>query len=45
MAWLAIHSGQEYLAREYIEAGLAKNAGNYHLVRLAQRLGIPIENA
>ncbi len=41
MAWLAIHSGQEYLARDFVEAGLVKDRGNYHLVRLAQRLGIP----
>ena len=41
MAWLAIHSGQEALAREYVEAGLAKDGGNSHLVKLAQRLGIP----
>ena len=40
MAWLAIHSGQEALAREFVEAGLTKDSGNYHLVRLAQRLGI-----
>lgn len=40
MAWLAIHSGQEALAREFVEAGLAKESGNYHLVKLAQRLGI-----
>lgn len=40
MAWLAIHSGQEALAREFIEGGLAKDGGNYHLVKLAQRLGI-----
>jgi len=40
MAWLAIHSGQEFLARDYVEAGLVKDGGNYHLVRLAQRFGI-----
>lgn len=40
MAWLAIHSGQESLARDYVEVGLAKDGGNYHLVKLAQRLGI-----
>ena len=40
MAWLAIHSGQEGLAREYVEAGLSTDGGNYHLVKLAQRLGI-----
>ncbi len=41
MAWLAIHSGQEALAREYVEAGLAMGAGNYHLDKLARRFGIP----
>ena len=41
MAWLAIHSGRESLARDYVEAGLAMDGGNYHLVKLAQRLGIP----
>lgn len=41
MAWLAIHSGQESLAREFVTAGLVKDGGNYHLTNLAQRLGIP----
>jgi TolA-binding protein len=41
MAWLAIHSGQEALAREFVEAGLAKDGGNYHLIKLAQRFGMP----
>lgn len=41
MAWLAIHLGQESTAREYVEAGLAKDGGNYHLIKLAQRFGIP----
>lgn len=41
MAWLAIHSGQEALARDYVEAGLSKDAGNNHLVKLAQRFGMP----
>ncbi len=40
MAWLAIHSGQEVLAREFVEAGLAVDSGNYHVIKLAQRLGI-----
>jgi hypothetical protein len=40
MAWLAIHAGKEMLAREFVEAGLAKDGGNYHVVKLAQRLGI-----
>jgi energy-coupling factor transporter ATP-binding protein EcfA2 len=37
MAWLAIHSGQESIARDYVEAGLRMEPGNYHLVRLAAR--------
>ena len=41
MAWLAIHSGQEALARDYVQAGLTTDGGNYHVVKLAQRLGIP----
>jgi hypothetical protein len=41
MAWLAIHSGQEELARDFVAAGLAKDAGNYHLNKLAQRFGMP----
>lgn len=41
MAWLAIHSGQETLARDFVESGLAKDAGNYHIVKLAQRFGMP----
>jgi len=41
MAWLAIHSGRESQARDFVERGLAKDGGNHHLVNLAQRLGIP----
>ena len=41
MAWLAVNSGQEALAREYVEAGLAKEAKNHHLIKLAQRFGMP----
>lgn len=41
MAWLANHSGQEALARDFVAAGLAKDAGNYHLIKLAQRFGMP----
>lgn len=41
MAWLAIHSGQEALARTFVETGLAIDEGNYHLIRLAQRLRMP----
>jgi hypothetical protein len=40
MAWLAIHIGQESAAREYVQAGLISDASNYHLVKLAQRLGM-----
>jgi hypothetical protein len=40
MAWLAIHTGQESLSREFVEAGLQKDATNNHLVKLAQRMGI-----
>jgi len=40
MAWLAIHSGRESLARDYVDAGLAMDVENYHLVKLAQRLRI-----
>jgi hypothetical protein len=41
MAWLAIHSGQEALARDFVASGLAKDAGNNHLNKLAQRFGTP----
>lgn len=40
MAWLAIHSGQESLARSFVEAGLVFDGNNNHLVSLAQRLGL-----
>lgn len=40
MAWLGINSGQEELAREYVAAGLEMEPDNYHLGKLAQRLGI-----
>jgi hypothetical protein len=40
MAWLAIHIGQESAARQYVTAGLQIDAGNPHLLKLAQRLGI-----
>jgi len=40
MAWLAIHSGQEAKAREYVQAGLELEPGNYHLLKLAQSFGI-----
>jgi hypothetical protein len=40
MAWLANHSGQEGLARDFVAAGLSKDEENYHLIRLAQRFGM-----
>jgi tetratricopeptide (TPR) repeat protein len=41
MAWLAINLGQESSAREYVCAGLDAEPENYHLLKLAQRLGLP----
>lgn len=41
MAWLANHTGQEALARDYVESGLSMDMGNYHLIKLAQRFGMP----
>jgi len=38
MAWLAINSIQESLARDYVRAGLKIDSGNHHLIKLAQRL-------
>ncbi len=40
MAWLAIHSDRESVARQYVETGLAIDLENHHLRKLAQRLGI-----
>lgn len=40
MAWLAIHCGQEAVAREYVERGLQLPDENRHLVKLAQRFGM-----
>ena len=40
MAWLAIHLGQESVAREYVELGLKHDSVNSHLLKLAQRLGM-----
>jgi tetratricopeptide (TPR) repeat protein len=40
MAWLAIHLDQESAAREYVSEGIAMEPDNYHLVKLAQRLGV-----
>lgn len=42
MAWLALHLGQESAAREYVLSGLKMEPDNYHLVKLAQRLGVAI---
>ena len=41
MAWLAINSGQEALAREYVEAGHAEDPINPHIINLRQKLGMP----
>ncbi|WP_233081853.1 hypothetical protein, partial [Rheinheimera soli] len=40
MAWLAIRAERDIDARRYVEEGRNKYPENYHLVRLAQRLGI-----
>jgi hypothetical protein len=40
MAWLAIHIGNESLARQYVESGLAMNPDNSHITNLAHRLGL-----
>lgn len=40
MAWLAIHCGQESVARDYVKSGLELDAENYHLVKLSQRFGM-----
>jgi len=40
MAWLAKHCGQEALARDFVSAGLAMDAENYHLIKLARGFGI-----
>ncbi len=40
MAWLAINSLQESLAREYVRAGLTADPLNLHLNKIAQRLHI-----
>lgn len=40
MAWLAISSGQESLARDYVAKGLALDSDNVHIVKLSQRLGM-----
>lgn len=42
MAWLAIHVGKESEARDYVQAGLALDVNNIHLLRLANRLGISV---
>ena len=40
MAWLAIHSGKETVAREFVEKALNLDSLNIHASRLANRLGI-----
>lgn len=42
MAWLSIHSGQESDARDYVRIGLQLEPSNYHLEKLAQRLGMTV---
>jgi len=39
MAWLALNSGQEAMARDFTESGLSLDSGNTHLVRLARKFG------
>ena len=41
MAWLALNSGQESMAREFTEAGLLLDSANYHLINLARKFGFP----
>jgi hypothetical protein len=40
MAWLAIQSGQESVARGYVQRGLDMEPGNHHIWKLAQRFGL-----
>ena len=40
MAWLAIHLGNESMARQYVEEGLGMDLYNSHITKLAQRLGL-----
>lgn len=40
MAWLAIRVGQEELARDFVQEGLKIEEDNYHILNLAQRLGL-----
>lgn len=43
MAWLAIHAGQEAVARDYVREGLALDPINHHLLRLSQRPNMSVE--
>ncbi|MDF2464410.1 MAG: hypothetical protein K0Q43_2645 [Ramlibacter sp.] len=45
MAWLAIHCGNESVAREYVQFGMAMDPDNHHLYKLGQRLGINTREA
>jgi hypothetical protein len=40
MAWLAIYSGQESTAREFVEIGLKIDPENIHIFNLARRFGL-----
>lgn len=40
MAWLAIHLGKDTDARDFVRIGIEMEPGNYHLLGLAQRLGM-----
>lgn len=42
MAWLAIHLQNDSDAREYVKRGLSMEPTNYHLINLADRLGVPV---
>ncbi|MCW8199855.1 hypothetical protein D8B23_15915 [Verminephrobacter aporrectodeae subsp. tuberculatae] len=44
MAWLALHSGQESVAIQYVKDGLAIGPENYHLISISKRLGIAGES-
>lgn len=44
VAWLAIHAGQEFTAREYVTLGLKMAVISPHLNKLAQRFGIETDH-
>jgi hypothetical protein len=39
MAWLAIHLGQESVARDHVRLGMEMDSDNEHLLNLARHLG------